>query len=262
MSDDIIRNINIELKLGLWHIEKALRCPEMDSQDMRCIHTISAAKDHIQEFLRCGIPSSIDNHRLFAHYGLANCGWDPMRSKFPGIEGLRGKDDHKLDLQWGNIRSGPESGGFFESPNKGVKPAAEFLKYKICNVNCNSLSQWEQHVKGHQHQARVVGEDPQRMKLTYLSERNNIFSVKMVHKAGKFYPSSYEKADCNPPKGRRWKTKEAEIWKRWLYGKRHCGTLMWCEFCDVTCNGNRQYLGHIKGKRHQMAVEQCKRMCK
>jgi len=262
MSDNKLRKLKIQLKLGLCHIEKALRLAdrrhwyEMCSHGKPCFHTISAAKDHTQELLRTGFPSSVENDRFFDYFGTSNCGCDPMRTNCIGSEGLFEKDDQKRDLQQGNIRSGGESDVFFRCPNMGVKPVVELPYYKVCKVKCNSPSQWKHHVKGHQHQGRLEVEDPaQRIKLTHISKRNDRFSDKMVNKADKFCPIRYEKSECNPPKGRRLKTKVAEISKRWLYGNRQNGTLIWCELCDVTCNGNLQYLSHIEGKRHQMAVE-------
>jgi len=237
MTDDKIRNLKIQLKLGLGALEEALRFAEMYSHDLRCFNLILAVRDDIQEVL------------------------GSVRTKFPSIEGLFEDDDAKLVLQQSNIRSGPESGRFFQSPNMGVNLSGELLNCRICKVNCSNLSQWRQHVKGKQHQARLVIEDPtKRTKFTYMSKRKNIFSVKLGKKEGKFCQRRNEKAECHPPKGRRWKLKDAEMLKRWLHGRRHNGSQMWCKLCDVTCNGNLQYLGHINGKRHQMAVELCQRV--
>jgi len=267
MSDNKLRNLKTQLKLGLCHIEKALclaerrHCFELCSQGKPYIHTLSAAKDHIQDVLRTGFPSSVENDRFCDYVGTPNCGCDPMRTKFLGIGGLFEKDVQKRDLQQGNIHSGAESGVFFRSPSMGVKSVAELRYCKVCKVMCNSPSQWKHHVEGHQHQGRLEVEDPpQRIKLRHISKRNSTFSDKMVRKADEFCPIRYEKSECNPPKGRRCKTKVAEISKRGLYGNRQNRTLMWCELCDVTCNSNLQYLSHIEGKRHQMEVEQCQRI--
>jgi len=259
MSDEYVRFVKTELEQALLHIDEALARVEMGSQDMCCINTILAAKDCIQAFLRNGIQQSFANLRLFEHSCPANYGWNPMMSKFPGIEGLWEKAEHKLHLHQENFRSVSGYGGLFQSSIKqcGVKPSGEFLSCKTCNVTCNSLSQLNQHVEGHRHQARIVSEDlQQRLILIYLSNRNKRFSLKTVQKAGNFC-RSHDIAERNPSKGKWLSMKEAETSKQWCYGKRHKRALTSCELCNVTCNGNAQFLGHIKGKGHRKAVELC-----
>jgi len=126
----------------------------------------------------------------------------------------------------------------------------------MCNVKCNSLSQWKKHAKGRQHQTKVGEDTPQRMKFTYLSKRNNNFSQKRVQKEINFCPTNNDIAKSSLRKDRRLKMKEAEFSKRWIYGKQKKITLMYCELCNIKCNGIMQYIEHIKGYRHQMAVEQ------
>jgi len=75
-----------------------------------------------------------------------------------------GKFEDILDLQHDNIRSVIVSGGF--SASCGSKPAA-VLSCKICDVYCDSLSQWKHHNVGRQHQVRLVGGGvPEKTKLT------------------------------------------------------------------------------------------------
>jgi len=240
-------------------VNEALRYAEKYSQDFFSINRISVAKDRIEEFLRSGIQTSVSNCHLSENFRSANCGWLPMRSKFPVVEGLWEKHEHKYDLQHGNVHSVSGSNGFFQSGQRGTKPAAEILNAaellscKICNVNCISFSQLKQHVNGYQHQARLVGEDsPRRREMTYPSKRNNNFSLNMVQKVNS---RSRCISEYNLPKGRMWKMKDAEISKRWLHGNRQKGNLMWCDLCNVTCNGSTQYIGHKKGKGHRNAVE-------
>jgi len=244
MSDEYARYVKRELEQAL------------------CINTISAAKDCIQAFVRTGIQPSFAN-RLFEYTCPANYGWNPMMSKFPGIEGLWAKVEHKLDLHQENLRSVSDSGGFFQSSNEqyAANPSGEIRSCWTCNVNCNSLSQWKQHVEGQRHQEKMVSEDlQQRLILNYLSKRNKRFSLKTVQKAGKFC-RSHDIAERNLSRGRWLKMKEAKISKERLYGKRQKRTLTSCELCNITCNGNSQFLDHIKGKGHRRAVELCGKEC-
>jgi len=258
MLDENIRNLETVLRQGLVHIEEALLRAELNSQDMCCINSVSAAKALIQEFLWTYMPSGDDCH-FFDRSCTANCGWSPMSSIFPVIEVQSDKVEHKQE----NHRSELGYTGFLQSANMlcVAKRSAELLHCNMCNVNCNSRSQWKQHVKGRQHQTKVGEDKLQRMKLTYLSKRNNDFFLKRVQRESNFCSTNNDIAKSNSPNGRRLKMKEAEFLRRWIYGKQKNGTLMCCELCNVTGNGKMQYIGHIKGNRHQMAVEQGANFC-
>jgi len=154
-------------------------------------------------------------------FGTANCTRDVMRSK----------PDHELDLKQGLL-----SGGFLQSRNKG---APEIRNSKICDVKCNSLLQLKQHGEGHQQHARLVSEDVQeKIKWTHLPKNQE-----------KFCPSScYIQPRVVGGRGMKLKFPSG--------GHMEKKTLIWCELCDITFNGNSQYLSHIQGKEHQMAAEE------
>jgi len=240
------------MEQGLVHIGEALHLAELYSQDMCCINTISAAKALIQELLWTYMPS-VDDCHFFDRSCSSNCGWSPMSSIFPVTEVQSDTSEHKQE----NHRSESGYAEFLQSANMlcGAKSTAELLHCNICNVNCNSVSQWNQHVKGQKHQTRMVSENMlQRMKWTHVPKKNK-FSLKRAQKESNFCPANNDIAKYNPPKGRRLNMKEAEFSKRWTYGKQKKGTLMCRELCNITCDGKMQYIGHIKGNQHQMAVE-------
>jgi len=277
MSVEEIRDLKLELELGLWHIEKALRRAEMESQDMYGICCIEEAKDHILGILSTLVPTSADNNRFCSHFGGANCAWCPMISKSPALDelcenfvnkldflqdntrlvsGSGGfprncgekpvavvsceKIDDKLDLHHDNIRSG--IGGF--SPRCGVKPTAVLCK--ICDLYFFSLSEWKKHIEGRQHQVRLVGEEElEKMKWT------NSLKAK---KTENFFPRITQVAKRGRHGGGRWRMKEVSISKQRVPGRRKKGAPMVCELCNVRCNGISQFIGRINGRRHQMAV--------
>jgi len=255
MSNTDIRDIKEELKQGLEHIEEALRLVKLTARDIFCVSTISAAKDLILEFIRTGAVTPKVLNDSLSYFNDENSGWNPMRSKFPAIGGFS-ENDCNCDFVRKNDRVLSESVGFCQNTNTPKIPMAkaELLKCIACDIKCNSMLQWKQHVNGYQHKARLAGEVPlQRKKFICLSNKESGFSLKMFRKKDKHFHINHGKVECNQPKGRRYKMKVAV---RRMYAKRPTGSLMRCELCDINCNGNLQYIDHINGKRHQMAVEQ------
>jgi len=62
----------LELEQGRWHIEKALRRVEMESQNMCGICSIIVAEDHILGILSTLVPPFVDSNRFCPHLGGAN----------------------------------------------------------------------------------------------------------------------------------------------------------------------------------------------
>merc|ERR1719419_2157007 len=151
MSNDL-RAIKVQLKQGLYHIGEALRLADTATADMYSIQPISDARDIIQRFVRTTVGSTIRKQRnRFPNSFSSNSGWNPMGSQFlplgmlptRGIEhgGRRGRGR-------GRGRDGRGRGGRGRFPGSVDSRSSKrgiIMKCDMCNVECNSLVQWEQH---------------------------------------------------------------------------------------------------------------------
>jgi len=261
MMNDDLRNVMVQLQQGLSHVEEALRLAELVTHKMFCICPISDAKDLIQRFLKTAVlTSGVSGDRWCNNLKTAKSGWNPMRSQFPGITGFY---DRQSEIGYGHgcdqVRSTLHC--FDQNQNSQSKSTlkALTLECSICNVNCNSESQWKQHIDGQHHKARLaVMESLQRTRMVYPPKwEENGFSKRF-----KLYSMISGKVERKQSReARTLKMKGTKIEKRRSYGKRQQVLLLRCELCNITCNGNLQYVGHINGKRHQMAVEQKEKKC-
>lgn len=154
--------IKVELKQGLYHIVEALRIAQDASADISSLQLIADAKDMLQRFVRNKTSEQPwDRDRLVSPCPSRK-GWFPMDSQlslFPPEASRQIPPSQRQDREGGR---GWGRGGF--SVGNQFKPArrAMFRSCKICNRVCNSEQQWEEHLKGKTHQARLEGAEPPR----------------------------------------------------------------------------------------------------
>jgi len=147
--------------------------------------------------------------------------------------------------------------GYIQKPivmNKSPTKAA--TKYcDLCKLKCNSISQWEQHINGYAHRARLMGDEtPKRTNKTYVRrEEAKNSSEKSPKRINGISQRSSEEEVYNKRKEKQNKTPFSD--RRPSSGKRQPAASLICKLCDTKCNGKVQYAGHINGKQHQMALE-------
>jgi len=264
MSKEDLSNIMRELKQGLYHIGEALRLAEIATSDMFCVQPISKAQYLIQRFVRTTAVapkhSNCSNHHEKQKSSQSNTGWTPMRSQFLGLPGFQ-RRGYGLGRGRGNGRGhGRGRRSVFTqrtfAPNKPTKKAV-VIECEICDVKCNSLSQWEQHLNGHHHKARLAGEDtPKRSKRIDVGRKVKDPQEKLPRKTSKLCPlEPGEVVDKQQTEGRKPNKKTTQVERRISNEKRQPAMWLRCELCDTTCNGKVQYEGHMNGKQHQMALE-------
>jgi len=266
MSSEYLSKIMTELKQGLYHIGEALSLATESGSDMFCMQPISDAQEFIKRFVRTTVamPEHLINRR---NAGLSNLGWSPMRSQFLGIRGLKEMSSERgrgRGRRRGRCRGRGRGrstfrgryNGYIQKPivmNKSTKKAVS--KYcEVCRVKCNSISQWEQHINGYTHRARLLGEEPpKRTKKTDVRrEAKNLFEKFPVRNNDSSQRSSEEEIN-NPHKGRKYKKHSLD--RRRSSGNRQPAGWLICHLCGTKCNGKIQYAGHINGKQHQLALE-------
>jgi len=262
MSNEDLSNIKKELKQGLYHIGEALRLAEVATSDLRYIQPISQAQYLIQRFVRTTTVAPKHTNQYDNQNGSqSNLGWTPMRSQFLGLTGFQRRGYRAFGRGRGSGRGhgrGKRS-SFTQrpyAPNKMTKKPV-VIKCELCDVKCNSMSQWEQHLNGHHHKARVAGEEtPKRSKRIEGGRKVKDSQEKMPRKITKLCPidlvevEEKQHTECRKPN-----KKPAQAERRNSNEKRLSASCLRCELCDTTCNGKVQYEGHMNGKQHQMAVE-------
>jgi len=258
MSKEDLGNLMKELKLGLYHIGEALRLAEIATTDLLSIEPIKKAQYLIQRFVRTTAITPKHSHQQGKQISRqSTSGWNPMRSQFLGLPEFQRRGCRGTGRGRGNGRGygrGRRS-SFFQRSFVSNKPRKKpvNIKCNLCDVKCNSASQWEQHLKGHHHKARVAGEDtPKRTKRIDLGRKVKDQQEKFLRKTNKPCPTGEEKQHTE---GRKPNKKTANVERRNSNEKRQSGTYLRCELCDTTCNGKVQYEGHMNGKQHQMALE-------
>lgn len=261
MSKEDLSNIMRELKQGLYHIGEALRLAEVATSDMFCVQPISRAQYLIQRFVRnTAVAPKHSNPNENQKSSQSNTGWTPMRSQFLGLPGFQ-RRGYGLGRGRGNGR-GHRRGRrsvFTQRNFASNKPTkkAEVIECELCDVKCNSLSQWEQHLNGHNHKARVAGEDtPKRSKRIDVGRKVKDPQEKMPRKTSKLCPlEPGEMVNKQQTDVRKSNKKTTPVERRNSNEKRQPAMWLRCDLCDTTCNGKVQYEGHMNGKQHQMALE-------
>jgi len=262
MSNEDLNNIMRELKQALYHVGEALRLAEEATPDLLGIQPIVQAQYLIQRFVRTtAVVPKHSNHYENQNGSQSTSGWTPMRSQFLGLTGFQKIGYRGLGRGRGNGRGhgrGRRS-SFTQrhfAPNKPTKKPV-VIQCGLCDVKCNSRSQWEQHLNGHHHKARVAGEEtPKRSKRNDVGRKFKYPQLKSPRKANKHCPHDPgEVEEKEHTEGRKPSKKIALVESRNSNEKRLMASCLRCELCDTTCNGKVQYEGHINGKQHQMAVE-------
>jgi len=262
MSNEDLSNIMRELKQSLYHIGEALRLAEVATSDLRYIQPISQAQYLIQRFVRTTTAAPKRSNQYENQNGSqSNLGWTPMRSQFLGLTGFQRRGYRAFGRGRGNGRGhgrGKRS-SFTQrpyAPNKMTKKPV-VIKCELCDVKCNSMSQWEQHLNGHHHKARVAGEEtPKRSKRIEGGRKGKDPQEKPNRKISKLCPIDLgEVEEKQHTEGRKQNKKTVQVERRNSNEKRPSASCLRCELCDTTCNGKVQYEGHMNGKQHQMAVE-------
>jgi len=260
MSNEDLNNIMTELKQGLYHIGEALRLAELATTELLCIQPIRKAWYLIQRFVRTTAVAPKQTNRCENQSGCqSTSGWTPMRSQFLGLTGFQKRGYRGLGRGRGNGRGhgrGRRS-SFSQRPfahNKHTKKPV-VIECELCDVKCNSRSQWEQHLNGHHHKSRVAGEEtPKRSKRVDVGRKVKDPQEKSARNASTLSPrDSVEEKEHT--ERRKPDKRTAHIENRNSNEKRQLASCLRCELCDTTCNGKVQYEGHMNGKQHQMAVE-------
>jgi len=262
MSKEDLSNLMRELKQGLYHIGEALRLAEIATTDLLSIEPIKKAQYLIRRFVRtAAVAPKISHHREKHIVRQSTSGWNPMRSQFLGLAEFqrRGHRGIGRGRGYGRGHGRGRRSSFFQrsfASNKSTKKPVD-IKCELCDVKCNSESQWEQHLKGHHHKARVAGEDtPKRSKRTDGGRKVKDQQEKFPRKTNKLCPhDSEEGEEKQQTEGRKPNKKTAQVERRNSNENRQSAACLRCELCDTTCNGIVQYEGHMNGKQHQMALE-------
>jgi len=262
IPNEDLSNIMRELKQGLYHIGEALRLAEVATSELRFVQPISQAQYLIQRFVRTTtVAPKHSNQYDNQNVSQSNLGWTPMRSQFLGLTGFQRRGYRAFGRGRGNGRGhgrGKRS-SFTQrpyAPNKmSKKPVV--IKCELCDVKCNSMSQWEQHLNGHHHKARVAGEEtPKRSKRFEGGRKVKDPQEKPQRKISKLCPIDLgDVEEKQYTEGRKPNTITAQVERRNSNEKRLSASYLRCELCDTTCNGKVQYEGHMNGKQHQLAVE-------
>jgi len=260
MSNEELSNIMRELKQALYHIGEALRLAELATSDLLCIQPISQAQYLIQRFVRTAAVAPKHSNQYDNQSGSqSTLGWNPMRSQFLGLTGFQRKGYRGFGRGRGRGHGRGKRSPFAQrayAPNKTTKKPVVII-CELCDVKCNSMSQWEQHLNGHHHKARVAGEDtPKRSKRVEGGRKVKDPQEKPPRKINKLCPSDHgEVAEKQHTEGRKLNKKTAQVELRNSNDKRPSVSCLRCELCDTTCNGKVQYEGHMNGKQHQLALE-------
>lgn len=177
MSNEDLNAIKVELKQGLYHIGEALRIAQEATTDIFCVQSISDARDSIQRFVRTtvGKPNIEKRDRLPSPWP-SKTGWNPMGSQFRpfGVLVNRGRGFGRGFWRGrgrgrGRVRGrgrgrgrarGRGRGGFFGGNQFKPNRKAVIKRCDICDCECNSLQQWEEHLQGQSHRARIGGKEP------------------------------------------------------------------------------------------------------
>jgi len=162
MPNKDLNAMKAELKQGLYHIGEALRKVEESTMDMFSFQPLSNARNIIQRFLKTTVGSPLDESDRFRNSYPSSTGWNPMGSQFLPLSMIAFQDRGVEPGRKNGNGFGHEGGSLgrlstssvWKSSKKGVK------RCSICKVECNSLVQWEQHLGGQNHRARLAGKEP------------------------------------------------------------------------------------------------------
>jgi len=175
ISNHDLSAVKAELKQGLYHIGEALRKADVSTIDMFSIQPLTDARDIIKRFIKTTVGSTpLDELNRFQNPYPSSTGWNPMGSQFPplGMITFQEKAVEPGRVN-GNLfgRGSGHNGRFSSSQVWKLTKKAVVKKCNICKVECNSLVQWEQHVGGQNHKARLAGKEPSKRTLF---KRNDI----------------------------------------------------------------------------------------
>jgi hypothetical protein len=219
-------------------------------------------------------------------------GWNPMESKLPPLE--RGDKRFHDRIEGRSVRGGGRKRqgnpkvrtkpkvkstagqlGRVKTPrngNRGLptpasisqkqvlaarkpKKKTELKKCDICNITCNSESQWVQHVGGLAHQARLKGEEPpSRIKTEDQANKPPAPKVRCKICNLNLRESDYKHHINGKKHLRKLSIKEKQDDERGF----EKGTSEWvlqCKVCRSSWNGEVQFAEHLSGKQHQQALE-------
>jgi len=175
ISNEDLNAVKAELKQGLYHIGEALRKADVSMMDMFSIQPLTDARDIIQRFIKTTVGRTpLDELNRFQNSYPSSTGWNPMGSQFPPLGMIafqeKGVEPGRIN---GNLfaRGSGKRGRFSSSQVWRLSKKAVVKKCNICKVECNSFVQWEQHVGGQNHKARLAGKEPPKRTL---SKRNDL----------------------------------------------------------------------------------------
>merc|ERR1719334_2347908 len=143
-----------------------------------------------------------------------------MRSQFLGFSEFQRRGYRGINRGRGNGRGhgrGRQS-SFFQRSFASNKPTKKpvYIQCELCDVKCNSKSQWEQHLKGHHHKARVAGEDtPKRSKTIAIGRKVKCQSEGIRRKTIKLCPLDRKEGEEKwHTEGRKPNKKTAQVERR------------------------------------------------
>jgi len=238
MKSQSLGIIKTELEQGLVHIKEAVRLSEVTKNDTSCFSSVFVSINLVQNFLDTLVTTSLISNDNQANYlKEGNTGWNPMRSKFPSITRY---NELSSETQQGTHQDNVDFNYFFLKSSSQTKPMIREGRMKciLCNVNCNSLSQWKQHLNGHRHKAKLADEQfSQKMNLRWRGKNNGGVYRKAAQKPSTLYEKSFGIVEYRRPYRRRQKMEDLKIENRAANGKRQQVSSIKCEICDVTHNG-------------------------